>query len=146
MHRLDCLSSKLVVQLLDSTCASRMHDARNICTAQETETHNTNSGAKLLYLLEVLYIQHLHQSVDRQSLQDGVDGGRAHISADVLLQAKDPPLSLKLMAVAAHHVHKPPEGFRLHGGVLLAGAFKDGSREEEAFYNLSLANKTDHLC
>lgn len=65
-------------------------------------------------LLKVLYVQHLHQGVDCQSLQDGIDGSRAHIRADVLLQAEDPPLGLKLMAVAAHHVHKAPEGLCLH--------------------------------
>ena len=79
-----------------------------------TATHNTGTGGALLYLLKVLYVQHFHQSVDCKSLQDGIDGGRPHISADVLLQAQDPPLSLKLMAVAAHHVHKSPEGFCLH--------------------------------
>lgn len=65
-------------------------------------------------LLKVLYVEHLHQSVDCQSLQDGVDGGRTHICADVLLQAQHAPLRLKLVAVAAHHVHKAPKGLRLH--------------------------------
>ena len=68
-------------------------------------------------LLKVLYVQHLHQGVDCQSLQDGVDSGRAHICADVLLQAQHAPLGLKLRAVAANHVHETPEGLRLQGKV-----------------------------
>lgn len=103
--------------------------------AYRVEMHNTgicniSNSSELLYLLNVLYIQHFHQSVDCKSLQDGIDGGRAHISADVLLEAQDPSLSLKLMAVAAYHVHKPPEGCCLHekgGGALMAGTSMEAS-------------------